>query len=393
MRGEILKANEKRILYVVEADTANPRSVGIFKKVYYQCKVFQDFGYCVDIYCLNNLKPQLISDPKKIIKKSKKSNTLKSKTFFSVRLLSKIYYWIKLFKILKILNYGVIYMRLPIPNVLTILTLNAFQGTKIIEIPTSPFANEIKNLGPLKRSLLLITRKIFLKPMLDSADLIVQIADKDIKNITQTKVIKIENGIAVDKIKPKKELNLPDEVINIVGVANVSFWHGFDRVIMGLADYYKRKQNVKVFFHIVGEGAELEKLIDLTKKLDLTEYVIFHGVKTGNELDKIYDMAHVGIGHLGLHRINLTSAAGLKEREYCSRGLPFLIAYEDEDFPDGLPFVLKVPPNDSPVSIEDIVKFVKILYGNYFSISRKMRMYAKNRISWHAKMKVIVDNL
>ena len=384
--------NPKKILYVTEEDLTNPQGVGIFKKIYYQCKVFQDFGYSVRIYCLNYSNPR-VTTAQEIAQQLNRKTWKSSRTPFLLKIIYLFYYWINLIKILKTSNFRAIYIRLPIPNPLAILALQTFKGVRIIEVPTSPFANEIKNLNFLKKFLLKAAQKFFLKPMLDSADLVVQMGDKDVKNITQTRVIKIANGISVEEIKPKEKFYLPDKVINLIGVANVSFWHGFDRVILGLANYYQKKPNVKVYFHIVGEGEELKNLKDLTKKLGLEDYVVFHGVKTGRDLDEIYDLAHVGVGRLGLHRINITNAAGLKEREYCAIGLPFIIAHEDEDFPDNVPFVLKVSPDDSPISIEEIIEFVKSLYENYPVISRKMRLYANNRLSWHSKIKELLNFL
>ena len=40
--------------------------------------------------------------------------------------------------------------------------------------------------------------------------------------------------------------------LNLIGVAEIHQWHGFDRIIKGLANYYSKRQDYIVKFHVVG---------------------------------------------------------------------------------------------------------------------------------------------
>lgn len=48
-------------------------------------------------------------------------------------------------------------------------------------------------------------------------------------------------------------MNDTSDELHLIGVAEVHYWHGFDRLVRGLAAYYDRGRSYKVYFHIVGE--------------------------------------------------------------------------------------------------------------------------------------------
>jgi glycosyltransferase involved in cell wall biosynthesis len=112
-------------------------------------------------------------------------------------------------------------------------------------------------------------------------DLIVTFGEK--KGADSGKFITLSNGVDFSDIPLKKPA--PDyDVLNLIGVARLRYWHGYDRVIKGLERYYRDNPEKKVYFHIVGDGPELPKLKRLTEELRMEEHVIFHGLK-GTEQD------------------------------------------------------------------------------------------------------------
>jgi hypothetical protein len=129
----------------------------------------------------------------------------------------------------------------------------------------------------------------------------------------------------------------------------------------------------------------------LTKTLELSKFVIFHGPKHGEELDSLLDKAHAAIGSLGSHRKGLCAAAPIKTREYCARGIPFVISYDDVDFPDDFPYMLKVPADESPVDIEQILQFYDRIKEKEFV--KEMREYAEKNLSWEVKLKPVIDEI
>ena len=58
----------------------------------------------------------------------------------------------------------------------------------------------------------------------------------------------------------KTTINDTSKELNLIGVAEIHRWHGFDRLIRGLADYYSKPKNYIVRFHVVGYffSAEIE---------------------------------------------------------------------------------------------------------------------------------------
>ncbi len=195
--------------------------------------------------------------------------------------------------------------------------------------------------------------------------------------------IVIPNGISLQNIPVITRKAAVGEEFHVVGLANVSLWHGYDRMIEGLNRY---SGPVKVYFHIIGEGLELPNLRLLAKKYGLEERVIFHGHMRGNELNSIMDNYHIAIGALGIHRIGIREAATLKSREYCSRGIPFIEDTIDGDFKD-FPYRYQIEPEESPIDVGKLIEFFNGFASDDYP--RKMREYAEQNLTWESKMKVL----
>ena len=86
-----------------------------------------------------------------------------------------------------------------------------------------------------------------------------------------------------------------------------------------------------------------------------------HGVMTREEYLPILAAADVGIGSLALHRKSMDEATPLKVAEYLAHGLPAVIGYRDGRFPDGAPFLLRLPNVEHNVDpcVEAIASFVR----------------------------------
>ena len=117
--------------------------------------------------------------------------------------------------------------------------------------------------------------------------------------------------------------------------------------------------------------------------------VTFHGFKTGNDLNGFFNRAHIAIASLGIHRNSIREASVLKAREYCARGVPFLLSYEDPDF-IAFPYALKVPPTDEAIQFEEVVDFVKEISSNP-NHPQAMRDFAFENLDWSVKMKKTVE--
>jgi hypothetical protein len=191
------------------------------------------------------------------------------------------------------------------------------------------------------------------------------------------------NGFDVDSVPLRQPPPYNGSNLNILCVATVSFWHGIDRVIKGIAQY---KGPLNIQLHIVGIGAELGNLKNLISSLKVTNHIVFHGFKSGKDIDILFNQCHIAVGSLGIHRKGLTMTSELKSREYCARGIPFIIACSDRDFPGDFSYILRLPADESPIDMEPVIIFTSRIYLDS-DHSQKMNQYARKNLDWSVKMK------
>lgn len=260
-------------------------------------------------------------------------------------------------------------------------------GAKVVyEIPTFPYDGEFKASSRKNKARLQVD-KLCRNSQAAHLDYIVTYAN--VPRIFGAPTIPISNGIDFDKIPVKKARQRPANELNLIGVAELHFWHGFDRLIRGLADYYATPQPVEVRFHVVGYGTDgtPERLQRMVTEYGLQEKVIFHGPQYGEALDRLFDLADMGVASLGRHRSNITDIKTLKNREYAARGIPFVYSENDSDF-DRQPYVMKVPADESPVRIADLVSFYEGV-----TLSPQQIRSSIAHLSWKNQIKKVLDRL
>lgn len=294
--------------------------------------------------------------------------------------------------------YDVLYFRWAGNNKVFNRLLKRFaHKTLIVEIPTYPIIGEYfgKAKGKLKKKEFVGALKSFIggtllqfvylngqKRLVDAFVLTVLN-----QTINGCKTINILNAISPQKYKVKQCGK--NNIIKMVSVANVSYWHGYDRVIAGLSQY---KGNKEVEYVVIGEGSELNELKRQVKSYSLENVVKFVGKKTGDDLDRYFDDCDVAIGSLGLHRLGMKPSS-LKSREYMARGIPFIITDSESMGDDSTisPFIYQLPGDESPVEIEKIVEWIDGINVEKASIA--LRQYAEENCSWISQMKKVVDEV
>jgi len=274
------------------------------------------------------------------------------------------------------------------PSLLKMLRRLKEKGIKVVmEFPTYPYDSETKS-GPLKYRFIFLLNRIFrnkLKGLIDRA-----VTFTDYEYIHGVKTIPISNGIDFKEI-PLRSCNREiTDTLNMIGVAEIHYWHGFDRVIKGLGEYYKNPHDIKVIFNIVGDGfdQDINLLHKLVSQLNLQEYVHFYGSKHGKELDTLFEQSDFGIASLARHRTNITKIKTLKTREYAARGIPFIYSEIDDDF-ENMPYILKASADNTPIDIEKIAGFVKLLKLSPADI----RDTIVNKLSWKVQMQKVIDEI
>ena len=202
--------------------------------------------------------------------------------------------------------------------------------------------------------------------------------------------INIENGVDVS-IFPYRTPKT-HHGINMISVAGVAYWHGIDRIIEGLKSYSGEEV---ISFYIVGPDGDgtLESIKELINEYHLQSQVFITGPLFGKELDELVNKCDLAFSSLAPFRKRIKSASALKNREYMSRGIPFVYASADpvlDEYPSD--FVYQISNDDTPVCIEDIICFVHRLPSNDIVI-KEMRDYAQSHMTWEFQFSKVFNYL
>lgn len=265
--------------------------------------------------------------------------------------------------------------------------------SSVMEIPTYPYDQEYTSVASWEEKIKLKLDKLYRNKLAAQTNAIVTFTND--KEIFGQRTICISNGIDYDHIPMQQKSPHPNNEIHLIGVAEVHYWHGYDRLIAGLGEYYQQPHKKNVYFHIVGGVADSEMynsvhapgFHELIVKYGIEKYVIFHGLKFGEELDSLFNQADFAIGSLARHRSGITHIKTLKNREYAARGIPFIYSETDEDF-EQMPYIIKAPADESPVDINQILDFIT---QNDFK-AEDIRT-SINHVTWKEQMKKVTDNV
>ncbi|MDD2584127.1 MAG: glycosyltransferase [Bacteroidales bacterium] len=356
---------------------------GISKKISYQVNAFKNCGVDIDLSYIaideNGNHSRLWGDT--IIKN------------YGNNIISKFAKWLSFKELTNAIlanNVDFIYVRSfynTNPFLLKMFRSLRKQGVKVVmEFPTYPYDRETKG-ASLKYRVIFLADKIFRNFLKTSIDRVVTFTD--LTEIFGVKTINISNAIDFTQVKVRNPIEKNSGRFNLIGVAEVHYWHGFDRVIKGMANLMSIS-NTDVHFHIVGDGFPLDmhNLKSLVNECNLNHRVHFYGNLYGAKLDDVFNSAHFAIASLARHRTGITNIKTLKNREYAARGIPFIYSEIDQDF-EQMPYILKASPDDSPIDIQTILDFTK----DFSMTPLEIRKTIESTLSWDIQMKKVVDQI
>lgn len=273
----------------------------------------------------------------------------------------------------------------------------------VTEIPTYPYDDEFSNRSDWNIRFDLWMDKRFRCMLYRQQDAVVTFSDA--KQIFGQRTIRISNGVDFDSIplhhsqssinNATPRFQEENSQLHLIGVAEVHFWHGYDRLIAGIGEYYKNGGQREVIFHIVGgvhpnymrnipQAPGFQVLID---KYRIQDKILFHGPLFGQQLDDVFNQCQFAIGSLARHRSGITVIKTLKNREYATRGIPFIYSEQDSDF-DQQPYVLKAPADESPIDIQGIIDFM-----DHFSMKPEEIRHTVEHLTWKIQMQRVLDEL
>ena len=365
----------KNLIYL--AYVKENRSDGVFKKIFSQCLAFEENGYKVFLYIVKDDDSFVlyeVSDGKLILYKSIKRSNVEAKGIFRKLKLQENYLDTAI-EVINELKFKNVYMRKMPLSRMYIDKIKKIKKTNlklVCEIPTYPYINELKTMG---KWINIINEIIYFNKFTNYVDRITVILSN---NITlKNNFYEIQNGIPNGNYKISSKV-YNENIIELLGVGYIYKYHGYDRVIKGLSDYYKYNNDIRVNFNIIGNGPEIENLKELSKKLDVEKYVRFLGEKSGSELDDIFDKCDVAIGSIGLHRKKAMIDTSIKIKEYAFRGIPFVISASKGL--ENLKYIKIIEATEDPVNILDVVDFYKSIKDSDYK--EELRKYSENNFTW-----------
>lgn len=176
-----------------------------------------------------------------------------------------------------------------------------------------------------------------------------------------------------------------DNKFKIIYPGSLGEIHGVDIAIKAIERVVK-ETNIPIEFHIYGgANSERNKLINLTKKLNLESFIFFHSKVSSEELSIIYNSMDVGLipKRDGIHA---QDAMSTKLFEYAAVGLPAIVSRTKSD---SLYFNDKMVLFFEPENEKNLADCILKLYQNpqlrqFFS--QQMKLLDK-KVNWEAEKK------
>ena len=254
----------------------------------------------------------------------------------------------------------------------------------IMEIPTYPFHSEYTGLSKIMALKSIRCEKKLRR----TVDRIATYSDDN--KIWDIETIRLSNCVDYSKIPPRsKNYHTVSKTIRLTCVANFTYWHGLDRLINGIKNY---RGDYKIILNLVGGGREINNLKQLANG---APNIVFQGPKSGKALSEIFDNTDIAVDALGRHRSRVYYNSSLKGKEYAARGTPIISAVKTElDYLDNFPYYLKLPANDTPIDIENIIKFHEHIYSskNENEITKSIREKTQKLFDYQTGYKNIIYN-
>lgn len=384
----------KRLLYIAFNNSENVL-YGVQAKIQSQCKAFREHGYEVELIERAGASTVLMHpDGQKTPIKERR--TLIS-NYYLRSVLDKQYQIRDIETYLKGKTYDACYIRYDFsdPGFTGLLKNLKNVCEKIaVEFPTYPYDEE--NSATFLSRMKLSVDIHFRKQLKKYVDFIVTFYD-GYKEIFGIPTVVIPNGFDFSTFSLVQN-ELKDDIIHIIAVSSMREWHGYERIIEGMKNYYVENAEGKrnIVLHLVGNGREYGKYKALIEKYELQDHIIMEGAMHGKQLDDLYEISALGIDSLARHRSGIDVLSSLKSREYGAKGIPMINSCKIDVIDDDFPYLLRVPADESPIDVLEIVDFYDRCYGNGLSrieMGKRIQSYMEARSGMTSTIREVVLRL
>lgn len=289
-----------------------------------------------------------------------------------------------------------IYIRRNVMSLNRLLTIRKIRKRNpkakiLFEIPTYPYKKELTKRWT---SYPLWWKEQAYMPILHRyVDRIVTISKDEV--LFGIPTIQMINGIDLSSIRPIKPV-AEDGAIHIAAVAAFTCWHGYDRLIQGLGEYYASGGERPIVLHLIGGGSFAAEFAILAERHGILDKVIIHGYKNGIELDEIYDHCHLGVISLATQDKDIYIHSTLKSREYLAKGLPTIATGMTDVFiGTNYPYNLELPTDTNKIDIQSIIFFYDSIYciKTRRQVIAEIRAFAECHIDMNMTMAPVIHYL
>ena len=379
-----------KILYIAFKDFSKLH-FGASKKVISECRAFEHYGHEV-ILIGREVDATVLIDTDGVTRKLAEHKQYPIGKL--ELLLDKQHQISDILNYISDKNYDYCYIRYDLCNRSFIKLLKGIKKvcSRIdIEIPTYPYDKEYA--GKINKIRLSIDRH-YGKQLHRYVSQIISFYDIPGNRFCGIPVLRVTNGFDFGGIKIVEDNVVPDD-IHIAAVSSMRIWHGYERMIEGMHNYYTAGGTRNLVLHLVGDGREGAKYRDLVQKYKLNSHVVFHGAMHGENLERLLEKCTLGIDSLGRHRTGISILSSLKSREYGAKGIPFINSCDIDIVGDDFKYFLKVPADDSPIDINSIIDFYDGCYaeGSRITVAKQVRKYIEARSGMDSVAKKILDSI
>lgn len=296
-------------------------------------------------------------------------------------------------KLIEEQNFDYVYIRRLACNFYVMSILKKMKETNRIksilwEIPTYPY--DFEDHSPIEKIENCLDKR-WRKHLKKYVDRIVTFSEDS--SIFGIPCIRLENGIDIEEISVRKPHKQEDDEIHLIAVAVLHDWHGYDRLLEGMGQYYKNNGEKKIYFHLVGDGPAKSQYEELIEKYGLQKFVKIYGYLSPQESAKIYDKCDIAIESLAWHRIHVKIGSTLKVREYLAKGMPIFASSPMDVVPKEWEYAAYAPIDDSPIDIASVIAFYKKIYGEKTQeeVIKEIRQFAMEHCDINRTLNRIVE--
>ena len=191
----------------------------------------------------------------------------------------------------------------------------------------------------------------------------------------------IGNGISLSRIPQKGFLpyNGKDITLTFIGSRPAEPQNGLNRLISSL-DIEDQKKNITI--NVIGKVSEGEKLS--------ANYInlVYHGIQSQNNINTILESTNACICQLAFYKKRLNNTSTIKVPEYTAYGIPFILAYSDNNLKKKPRnhYYLQLDNNDELIKVEEIISFLTNITKKRDEIINEMYAFAVKYLTWSNKL-------